>query len=55
MIIRQSTHRRQIGNESPSAVSGAPRDGSAQLHALRAGRFGYSDLKEAAPMEGYVL
>lgn len=30
-----------------SAVCGAPRDDSAQLHALRGGRFGYSDLKSA--------
>ncbi len=52
---RQVTHRSRVILKSPSAVSGAPRDGSAQLHALRAGRFGYSDLKEAAPMEGYEL
>jgi hypothetical protein len=32
-----------------------PPDNSAQLHTRRAGRFGYSDLKEAAPIEGYVL
>jgi hypothetical protein len=39
-----------------SAVSGVPRD--AVMHiwiALKWGRFGYSDLKEAAPMGGYVL
>jgi hypothetical protein len=41
--------------KSLSAVSGAPRDATVRSCMLLAGRFGYSDLKEAAHMGVYVL
>jgi hypothetical protein len=40
--------------ESPSALSGAPLMQQCVV-AFSQGRFGYSDLKEAALTEGYVL
>ena len=49
------TNQESIPVTSLSAVSGAPRDATVRSCMLLAGRFGYSDLKEAALMEAYVL